>query len=440
MPVALPDTLQSLVPFAVALAIGLLIGLERGWVTRTREEGTRVAGIRTFGVIGLLGAVTAALAQAFGVVLAAALAAGFAVVVVLAYWRRIRATGDFGITTMTAAFLVFALGALAGVGQLLIASASAVVIALLLGMKPELHGLLKRIDRAELIATLRLLLISVVLLPILPDRGYGPWQALNPYKIWWMVVLIAGVSYVGYIAIKWAGRTRGVMVTGLCGGLVSSTAVTVALARRARGRPDERDLCAAGITAASSIMFPRMALVLAVVAPGMALGLSAPLLAAGAVGLLAAGLLVRRGHAMATRQNDAQADGAAGANTGAADPRNPLDLATALQFGALLAAIFLLARAARAWLGDAGLLALAVVSGLGDVDAIVLSFSAMAVQGGIPAALAAAGILLAALANTVVKTGLAFVIGGPGLGLRTGLALACALAAGGATLLVLPPG
>jgi uncharacterized membrane protein (DUF4010 family) len=410
----------------VALAIGLLIGLERGWETRERAEGTRVAGIRTFGVIGLLGAVTALLAVEFGVLLAAAIASGFAVVVILAHWRRMATTGDYGITTIVAAFLVFALGALAGMGQLLISSASAVVIALLLGMKPELHGMLERIDRGELIATLRLLLISVVLLPILPDQGYGPWQALNPYRIWWMVVLIAGVSYVGYVAIKWIGRSRGLMVTSLFGGLVSSTAVTISFARRVQRRPSEHAICAAGIVAASSIMFPRMTLVLAVVAPAMALELSAPLLLAGFCGLIGAWLLMRQHTARGRKEPET------------AQHQNPLDLGTALQFGALLAAIFLLAKAAQAWLGDAGVLALAVISGMGDVDAIVLSFSAMAGQGDITVSLAAAGILLAAVSNTVVKCGLTVAIGGWRLGLRVGIALAAALVAGGVAVVLLP--
>jgi uncharacterized membrane protein (DUF4010 family) len=295
-------------------------------------------------------------------------------------------------------------------------------------MKPELHGLLERIDRAELIATLRLLLISVVLLPILPDQGYGPWQALNPYRIWWMVVLIAGVSYVGYIAIKWIGRSRGLMVTSLFGGLVSSTAVAISFARRVRRRPGEQDICAAGIVAASSIMFPRMLVVLAVIAPSMALALATPLLTAGVCGLIGGAVLMRR------RTTDSRSEDQT------TQHQNPLDLSTALQFGALLAAIFLLAQAAKAWLGDAGLLALAVVSGLGDVDAIVLSFSAMAGQGDIAVGLAATGIMLAAVSNTVVKCGLAVGIGGWRLGLRVGVVMTAALAAGGAVITAMPLG
>jgi uncharacterized membrane protein (DUF4010 family) len=244
-----------------------------------------------------------------------------------------------------------------------------------------------------------------------------------------MVVLIAGVSYVGYIAIKWVGRSRGLMVTSLFGGMVSSTAVTISFARRVRHRPDEHDICAAGIAAASSIMFPRMLLVLAVVAPAMALELSVPLLAAGAGGLIGAAVLMRRSSRTHSRPDDETAQ-----------HQNPLDLGTALQFGAFLAAIFLLANAAQAWLGDAGLLTLAVVSGLGDVDAIVLSFSDMAGEGSVAIALAGTGILLAALSNTVVKCGLATGIGGWRLGLRVAVALTMALAAGGGAVAIVPPG
>ena len=223
--------LEVLLRFGVALALGLLMGLERGWERRERPEGSRVAGFRTFGLISLLGGVTAYLGAESRVLLLTAVGLALAAVLVAGYWRESEREADVSATTTVAALVAYGLGALAGLGQLTAASATAVVVTLVLGFKLELHQLLRRIDRAELLATLRLLLISIVLLPVLPDRELGPWAAINPYRIWWMVVLVAGISYVGYFANRILGEERGVMLTGFFGGLASSTAVTLAFAR-----------------------------------------------------------------------------------------------------------------------------------------------------------------------------------------------------------------
>lgn len=208
---------------AVALAIGLLMGLERGWEYRQLPEGGRVAGIRTFGMIALLGAVIVQLDGPYRDLVLAAAILGVAILTGVGYWRESMNTADVSITTAVAALVAFSLGAMAGLGHLTIASSAAVVITTILGFRIELHSLVAHIEREELTATMRLLLITVVVLPILPERGFGPWKAINPYQIWWMVVLIAGLSYVGYFANKFLGETRGLMVTGLFGGLTSST-------------------------------------------------------------------------------------------------------------------------------------------------------------------------------------------------------------------------
>src|SRR5579859_2201266 len=244
-----PHLLERL---GVALAIGLLIGLERGWERRDRPEGSRTAGFRTFGLIGLLGGITAIVGGDSRVLLLGAVGMALGAALVAGYWRETAHEPDISLTSTIAGLVTLGLGAIAGAGDLTTASAVAVVVTVPLGFKPELHELLRRIDRAELLATLRLLLISLVMLPILPNRDYGPWHAFNPYRIWWMVVLVAGISYVGYFATRLFGKQRGVLLAGVFGGLASSTAVAVAFARREERAPAEVNLTSAGIVIASA--------------------------------------------------------------------------------------------------------------------------------------------------------------------------------------------
>ncbi len=410
---------ELFVRLGVALALGLLIGLERGWEAREAPEGRRVAGFRTYGMIGLLGGVSALLVDELRVLFLAAGVLVIGALTAVAYWRASASGEDIGLTSAFVAVLTFALGALAGAGELAAAAAAAVVVTLLLGVKPELHAALRRIERAELLASLRLLLISVVVLPVLPDQGYGPWAALNPYRIWWMVVLVAGVSYVGYIAIKWVGARRGVLLTGAFGGLVSSTAVALNLARLGKRVPTMRTLLAAGVAVSAGVMFPRLLVVMAVISPALARALVWPLLAAGAAAIAVAAWFARR-------------DGGATAEDEAAIPRNPLDLRVALQFGLLLAAVMLLARAVVAWIGESGLYLLAAGSGLADVDAISLSLAALVEDGDVAVPLAAGAVLMAAAVNSAVKPVLVAIVCGPAMALRVAAALAAALAAGAA--------
>jgi uncharacterized membrane protein (DUF4010 family) len=251
------------------------------------------------------------------------------------------------LTTTIAELLAFALGALAGEGEIIPAASAAVVVTLVLGFKPEMHGFLERIERPELLATLRLLLISVVLLPILPDRGFGPWLAINPFRLWWMVVMVAAISYVGYFGIKWLGGERGVLLTGFFGGLVSSTTAAASFARMGRDVPQAQGLFAAGVAVASATMFPRMLIIAAAIAPNLAVSLAAPLLAAAVAGFAFAAFYAVR----ASRDPIV-------ASTRELEPRNPLDLGIALRFGLLLGTIMVLARAMSLWLGDRGLYAL----------------------------------------------------------------------------------
>jgi len=415
----LPDTTLLFQHLAVALATGLLIGIERGWKTRTLAPGERIAGVRTFAILGLLGGVAAVVGQATGPATLAAALLATAGVLGLNQWASLRRGEDLGSTTLVAALLTLGLGALAGVGLLAVAAAGAVATTLVLGIKPELHGFVARLEKAELLAGIQLLAISVLLLPVLPDRGYGPFDAINPYAIWWMVVLIAGLSFLGYIAVRLAGPRLGVMMTGLVGGFASSTVICMNMARLSRQGADrsaDRVLAAAGVAAVAT-MYPRLLVITAVIAPEPA-GLLAWGLLAAALGALAGTALLWRGAARHT--GDAES----------LRPRHPFELSVALEFAIILTVVSLAAQALKAWAGEAGVYALAGAAGLVDVDAIALSFAGAASRGELALPVAAVAIGLAAIANTAVKPALAAALGAPRMALLMLGPLLSGLAAG----------
>jgi uncharacterized membrane protein (DUF4010 family) len=372
----------------IALALGLLVGLERGWSERSAAEGSRVAGIRTFGLIGLLGALWQLLAQELGA--PALVGAFFALALLLlgATLIEIWHKHDYSITTPVAALITFALGAMAMTHHATLAAATAVITMILLGLKPVLHGWLRRLEPYELSAVFKLLLISIVLLPILPNRTFDPWQALNPYEIWWMVVLISAISFAGYFAVKIAGASRGMLLTGLFAGLVSSTAVALSLSRMGRTHASLQPPLSAGVIIASTTMFLRILLVAGLIQPGLIRPLSLPFGFMAVIGYLAAWRLIK--------------------STGRTAPgeivplRNPFEFDIALRFGALLAAILLLTRIMQGLYGSVGIYLTAALSGISDVDAITLSLARMT-RIDCSLHLAANGILLAALMNTLVK-------------------------------------
>jgi uncharacterized membrane protein (DUF4010 family) len=416
----LGEVQQTFLVLGVSLAIGLLIGVERGWKDRKVEEGARVAGVRTYGLIGLLGGGTALLAERLGGLVLGIAFLAFAGVLTGAYIANLRREEDAGITSLVAGLLTFVFGAMAGLGKLEVAAAFAVLTTLLLGFKPQLHRWVGALDAREIRAGLQLLLISVVLLPILPNQGYGPWQALNPYEIWWMVVLIASISFVGYFAIKLAGTRKGTMYTGLFAGLASSTAATLSFARAARSETGSSAVFATGILLACGTMFPRMYLIAGL----LNRQLLEPMLLPTAV--MAAVIYGTALYYWRVTGNDRKSEAGTPLD-------NPLQLKAAAGFGVLLAAVTFLGKALKAWLGKAGILMLAAASGVADVDAITLSLSRMS-QDDLDTGTAVIGIVIAAIVNTLIKGGMAGAIGGKSLGLRVGLPLLAASAAGLATV------
>lgn len=381
----------------VALAIGLLIGIERGWSDRNQDEGERTGGIRTFSIIGLLGGVWALLADTLSYWVLAPAFLAVSALIIAAHIIDVRNNKDIGTTTAFAMMLTFALAAWAVVGQPVVALAATIVVMSLLGFKPALHRWLRVIEEKELYAGIKLLIISVALLPFLPNQGYGPYEALNPYWIWWMVVLISGISFVGYFAIKFTDERKGTFLTAVTGGLASSTAVTFSLAQFAR-LSEKKLFFMGGILIASSIMFARVIIEVFVVNRGLLIHLWVP------IGLMFICILIGGYWFLVKGESSQETDRQI-------DIKNPFQLGLALRFGVLLALILLLSEGVKEWFGSEGIYYLSVASGLMDVDAITVSLSRMA-QNDLSAEVASMGIVLASATNTLVKGFIFAVIAG----------------------------
>lgn len=385
---------------AIALAIGLLIGAEREWSQRFEKTERVMAGIRTFGLLGLLGALAVVLTDVLGPYAWAVILLSVGMLVVAGYLAEAKATGDWGMTTEVAMLITLGLGVLAASGQHTLAAGLGVLVAGLLSLKGVLHTQVHRLEPKEMSAALKLLFISVVMLPLLPNHTMGPFNVFNPYIVWWMVVAITGLGFVAYVSIKIAGQRSGILLTSLLGGLVSSTAMTLTLARLTSSLSAINTL-SAGLLLTSALMFPRVLVVSGVLAPALLSALLGPMLLATAIYLLGAVLLAwQAGHAKNNQQEDLDTN-----------LQNPFEIGAALRFTVLLVVIMFAVELARRYLGDAGVWAMAAISGAADVDAITLSLARL-VDREITVSVASQGILIAAVSNSLVKLALAIWIGG----------------------------
>ena len=413
--------LELLQRTALAAAIGLLVGIERGWQEREARDGARVAGIRTFTLIGTLGAICSLFSGPGGVALGFCFL-GFALPFGLFEWRRAAQEGSVSATDLVAGLLTFALGAYAVRGNLAVAAAAGVASAAVLAERRVMHEFLRHLKWRELRAALMLLVMTAVLLPVLPDRTVDPWNALNPHQIWLMTVLVGAISYAGYIAVRLAGERKGLLAAGLLGGIVSSTTVTWTYARLARGDAGARPALMAAILAAWIVSLLRMMAVAALIQPALALPLASPILAAGCL-LLFPALYAWRKSAKVEHH--------------ALVLQDPFDLGLMLRLTALLAIIMLLS---KMWSSaHSGLFALGGISGLLDVDPITLSMAKLA-GAGVTVTTAVSTILIAAAANGLAKAVLALVFGGPKMGWALGLSALAAFGAGTAAYAYIPAG
>jgi uncharacterized membrane protein (DUF4010 family) len=401
--------LKRLGAFATSLAIGLLIGLER------ERHAEAKAGLRTCALVALFGAIAAFLSEQLGTPWL--LIAGLVLVgaMIIGAYAREEHLPEPGTTTVAAVLVCYVLAAMVTYGYVRSAVMLAIVTVSLLYFKAELRGITQSLTRRDLNSMLQFAVLTFIVLPILPDREYGPYGVLNPYRLWTIVVLIAGVSLAGYVALRLVGQRHGGRLLGIFGGLVSSTATTLVYARHARSHPGILRLAAVVIVLANIVVLIRLAVVAAAVAPPVFSQLL-PILGAGFV-LGAATLLAWRWR------------GADGWDSPVPDIKNPTELRTALTF-ALIYAVMLVV---SAWINDvagtSGLYAVALVSGLTDVDAITVSVLRLFNLGQLEAADAATAIVLAALANIGFKLGMVLVAGGAALFRRCSAAMA-AVAAG----------
>jgi uncharacterized membrane protein (DUF4010 family) len=412
-----PEFSANLPGLAVSLAVGLLIGLERGWRGRSLAEGGRIAGLRTFALTGLLGGLLAAMKDELGAMPLVGALLGLSILMAVAYREARKASGDLSITTAVALLLTLTLGATAGLGHMTVSLGAAVVVALLLNLKPVLHRWLHLIEHEELAAGLQLLVLSVVILPNLPDLGMGPYQALNPYRLWLAVVLIAALSLAGHVAMRFTGVRRGIFWTGVLGGLASSTAATLTLARCAASQPALAGAALAGVFAACAMMFLRVTVLIGALAPALLMPYGAPLVITG-LALLGLG-------AWQWRRLDSPVPGEA-----ALRPMAPFDISTALGFGLLLALVALLVPWARDMLGANGIHVVAALSGLADVDAIVVTVTQLQGLGQLALGDCILALNLALLANSLSKVGIAWVSAGTMFGLEVLAGFAFGIAPG----------
>lgn len=414
---------------AVSLGLGLLVGLQR---ERTRP---RLAGIRTYALITVLGTLSALLGLHFGGWVVAAALVGVAAAVAMGNALALRTeSGNPGITSEIAILVMFGVGAYLAVGPREVAVAIGATVAIVLHAKPMLHGLAQRMGDRDMHAIMQFALISLIVLPALPDRGFGPWTVLNPHNIWLMVVLVVGISLVGYVAYKALGTGGGLLLAGVLGGLVSSTATTVSAARRAAGAangPSASHAAAAVILLASTVVYGRLLVEIGAVAPQFLPRAAGPLAVMAGVSAATAAALW-----LGARRHGAELP----------PPSNPTELRSALVFGGIYAAVLLAAAAARQWIGPQGLFAVALVSGLTDMDAITLSVSRMtagtaAGADGLPPldmALAWRAIVVAVMSNLLFKGAIAAALGGRALGGRVAALFGMQVAAGVALVLVWP--
>ena len=376
----------------IAVLLGVLVGLQR------QRTDSSIAGLRTFPLITVLGTLAAMVDEARGAsgwVIAAGFLCVVAVVIVSSIYHMRRKPSDTGTTTEAAVLLMYVLGAYLVGGDRIAAVAIGVTAAVLLQFKPELHGIATRLGDADLRAIMTFALISGVILPVLPNRQFdlvSPLDVLNPFEIWLMVVLMVGISLGGYLAYKFFGRNAGILLGGLIGGAVSSTATTISYAKRTRGAPDSSHLASLVIVIASTVVFVRVLIEIAVVAPRHFTQLAMPVVIMLLSGVAVAIVMWLRFRGTAEEMPE---------------QKNPTELRSALLFAALYAIVLMALSAAKTYFGGKGLYGIALLSGLTDMDAITLSTARMVqhgqVEGGIDPVNGWRLIVLASMSNLVFK-------------------------------------
>lgn len=414
------ESIEIFQRLGLAIAIGAVVGLERHWRERDEAAGQRTAGLRTFALIGMLGGTAGLIGRALpGSDAAAAIVVvgffvAFSAVFALFQYRELVAEKTFSVTSVVAAMLTFALGVVAMVGDLGLASAGGVALVAILASRDLLHGFMRKLTWNELRSAIILLAMTFVVLPLVPNEPIGPFGGISPAKTWLLVIVLATISFCGYVAVKLLGSTRGELVAGAVGGVISSTGTMLSNARRASDGEDARTL-AAGALGASAVSYARTAFLVGLLAAPLAPDLIPPLLAAGLAMVVYAGFLARTG---AVEHREQQ-------------PKNPFDLDAVLTMALVLVVVGFVARAAATWYGKGGVLVVSALSGLADVDAATVTVAGM--LNTLPLTVAAMAIGAAVVTNTLAKAAYAVAFGNGAFGMQVVLASALSLAVGVAT-------
>jgi len=385
--------------FGAALLLGSLLGLEREFFQQ--KEGTPdFAGIRTFSLIALLGSVSSFLVADYGLVPLAISLSGVILMTVLSYFKAMtRAEMETGITTEVAGILTFLFGVLVMGDQAKVAISLAVLTSLLLALKGRLHAIIRRMNDEDLRLAMQFALVAAVILPLLPDRTIDPLGLLNPFQIWLMVVLVSGIGFSGYVMVKVLGPTRGITLTGILGGLASSTATTISFSTASRENPMLSAYYARAVVIASSVMIPRVLLLVLVIYPPLLRVISLPLLAMLVSGLLVIFFLKRKHKTNETEYEQSF------------NLAHPLKLSTAIKFGLVFAVVLVIIEFAHKSFGSIGVYFTSAIAGLTDVDAITLSVSRMIRNSHLDYQVAGIAIVIAVIMNTISKGAIVFFTG-----------------------------
>lgn len=404
---------EIIINLLVSLAIGVIIGFEREWKTQNQADKTYDAGLRTFAVVSFLGGISAVLSNAITPLILPALALCLSSIIFISYRLNAKRSADFGYTTEVTLLLVFAIGAFAAVGYKIEAIAFAAIVVTLLRLKSKLHVYIKELDADEVNATIQLLLLAAVAIPLLPNKDIGPGDAINPRTIGILILLIAGISYFGYFSVKLLGSRIGIILTALLGGLTSSTAVTVAFSKMAAANNTTSPaLLGGGISLAAAMVGPRLLIMIGILNFSLLSYVSPALIAITILPVCAAiwiAFRFQKNHKPATPIK----------------LKNPLQLDSAAIYGIVLSILFIIVHFVETHFGASGVYALAAMSGIADVDAISITLAKSAIPTGekLTTHVAANGILIAVFVNTIVKAIISQVIGGWRLAKWSGIIL-----------------
>jgi uncharacterized membrane protein (DUF4010 family) len=415
---------ETLLQLGLALAIGLLVGVERHWRERDAVPGSRTAGLRTFGLSGLLGGVAALTAQVIGggvpgaIVFAAVLAAYSAALIAFKLYESLEDSSN-SVTTVVAGILVFVLGAMAVLGDRTVTAAAGVTMTALLASRDLLHGLLRRLTWIELRSAIIILVMSLVVLPLVPRAPVGPFGGVDLAEVWTLAILMAGISYAGYVAVKLLGAREGLLLAGALGGLASSTAVTLTSARRAKAGEAPPLALVSGALAASSVAVLRIGMLALVMRPELIPTLALALVAASATFAGTALTIARRAGATEALSLSYL--------------ENPFDLPVILRFTLFIVLAAFLVKAGTTFAGGMSVVPLAGLAGLADADAVVLSVARLS-GADLPITTVALAISAAIAADISAKTAYALALGGRQFGRTYALAALAAVIAGGSAL------